>query len=401
MSRDIAFNLYAAIAADTGSFKYSNTTPKALAIAADLAVRGGIAPFAVSDLLFNSNPPEKIRMLTRVLSTLELALDGRVAMIHFQREFLSRLNLKDIETEDIIAIARSIDGVQVLLFLQGDRRRLFPHLHPLPRRFFRPPGRPGVQRRRPSPGGRLLFQRRPGRRQKGDPAAGLGPAPMIHGLIAVNKEKGISSHALVARIRRLFDTKKAGHFGTLDPNATGLLLIALGQATRFFDFYVKQDKLYSGLIRFGYATSTYDSEGKPREAKQEVDLGKIDLEALLAGFRGEQMQLPPAFSAKKFKGKPLYSYARRQQEVPINAVAVSIHELTGAGGRPRDPGIQGPDVVRDLHPLSGPRPRPKGRSRGIPAGIEKGKHRLCSAWNRRRRWTRSKPWRKPATPCRR
>ncbi len=152
---------------------------------------------------------------------------------------------------------------------------------------------------------------------------------MIHGLIAVNKERGISSHALVARIRRLYDTKKAGHFGTLDPTATGLLLIALGQATRFFDFYVKQDKLYSGLIRFGYATSTYDSEGKARESKREVDLKKFDLEALLAGFRGEQLQLPPAFSAKKFKGKPLYTYARRQEEVPITAVTVTIHELTG------------------------------------------------------------------------
>jgi len=152
---------------------------------------------------------------------------------------------------------------------------------------------------------------------------------MIHGLIAVNKEKGISSHALVAKIRCLYKTKKAGHFGTLDPTATGLLLIALGQATRFFDFYVKQDKLYSGLIRFGYATSTYDSEGKPREAKREVDLQKIDLETLLAGFRGKQMQLPPAFSAKKFKGKPLYTYARRQQEVPIAPVAVTIYELTG------------------------------------------------------------------------
>ena len=152
---------------------------------------------------------------------------------------------------------------------------------------------------------------------------------MIHGLIAVNKEKGISSHALVARIRRLYQTKKAGHFGTLDPTATGLLLIALGQATRFFDFYVKQNKLYSGLIRFGFATSTYDSEGKPRQAKQEVDLCQIDLESLLAGFRGRQLQMPPAFSAKKFKGKPLYTYARRQQEVPINAVEVTIHELTG------------------------------------------------------------------------
>jgi len=117
-SRDIAFNLYAAIAADTGSFKYSNTTPAALATAADLAVRGGFNPCEVSNLLFNSNSREKIHMLTRVLSTLETALDERVAMIHFQRDFLSRLSLKDIETEDIIAIARSIDGVQVLLFFK-------------------------------------------------------------------------------------------------------------------------------------------------------------------------------------------------------------------------------------------------------------------------------------------
>jgi tRNA pseudouridine55 synthase len=130
---------------------------------------------------------------------------------------------------------------------------------------------------------------------------------MIHGLIAVDKEKGISSHDAVARVRRIFRMKKAGHFGTLDPNATGLLLIAMGQATRFFDFYVKQDKLYSGLIRFGYATRTYDAEGAPLGAKQPVDLGQLDLEALLAGFRGKLLQMPPAFSAKKFKGKPLYT----------------------------------------------------------------------------------------------
>ena len=101
------------------------------------------APFDVSNLLFNSNPPEKIRMLTRVLSTLELALDERVAMIDFQRAFLEPLNLKDIETEDIIAIARSIDGVQVLLFFKEIDDDYLPHLHPVPRRFFRPPGRPG------------------------------------------------------------------------------------------------------------------------------------------------------------------------------------------------------------------------------------------------------------------
>jgi phosphoesterase RecJ-like protein len=117
-SRDIAFNLYAAIASDTGSFKYSNTTAGSLAIASDLATRGGFPPCEVSNLLFNSNPYEKIRMLTRVLSTLELTMDERVAMIDFQRSFLDQLNLKEIETEDIIAIARSIDSVQVLLFFK-------------------------------------------------------------------------------------------------------------------------------------------------------------------------------------------------------------------------------------------------------------------------------------------
>ncbi len=152
---------------------------------------------------------------------------------------------------------------------------------------------------------------------------------MIHGLIAVDKEKGFSSHDAVARVRRIFHTRKAGHFGTLDPNATGLLLIALGQATRFFDFYVKQDKLYTGLIRFGVATSTYDAEGAPAGPPQPVDLAAVDIESLLAGFRGKQLQVPPAFSAKKFKGKPLYTYARRQEPVQVAAVEVTIHELTG------------------------------------------------------------------------
>lgn len=152
---------------------------------------------------------------------------------------------------------------------------------------------------------------------------------MIHGLIAVDKEKGISSHDAVARVRRIFNNRKAGHFGTLDPNATGLLLVALGQATRFFDFYVKQDKLYTGLIRFGAATSTYDAEGAPAGPPQPVDLAAVDIETLLAGFRGRLLQVPPAFSAKKFKGKPLYTYARRREPVHVEAVEVTIHELTG------------------------------------------------------------------------
>lgn len=117
-TRDIGFNIYAAISSDTGSFKYSNSTAKSLQIAATLVKKCGFTPVEVSDILFYSNHLEKVHMLQRVLSTLELHIDNRVAFIFFKREFLNRLALKDIETEDVISIARSIRGVDVTLFFK-------------------------------------------------------------------------------------------------------------------------------------------------------------------------------------------------------------------------------------------------------------------------------------------
>lgn len=117
-TRDIGFNIYAAISSDTGSFKYSNTTAKSLRIASQLVNKCGFAPVEVSDILFYSNHLEKVRMIQRVLSTLELHQDNRIAMIHFKQEFLDHLSLKDIETEDVISIARSIQGVEVTLFFK-------------------------------------------------------------------------------------------------------------------------------------------------------------------------------------------------------------------------------------------------------------------------------------------
>jgi phosphoesterase RecJ-like protein len=117
-SRDIGFNLYAAILSDTGSFKYSNTSSSSLYIASKLVEKGKFAPNEVSNLLFNSNQYEKVQMIPKVLSTLELKLNKRVCIIEFRREFLDKLDLKEIETEDIISIARSIIGVQVTLFFK-------------------------------------------------------------------------------------------------------------------------------------------------------------------------------------------------------------------------------------------------------------------------------------------
>lgn len=117
-TRDIGFNLYAAISSDTGSFKYSNTTYKSLEIASKLVKQCDFLPYEVSDLLFYSNHLEKIKMIEKVLSTLEMKFDNKVAIIDFRKDFLTGLSLKDIETEDIISIARSIIGVEATLFFK-------------------------------------------------------------------------------------------------------------------------------------------------------------------------------------------------------------------------------------------------------------------------------------------
>jgi tRNA pseudouridine55 synthase len=153
----------------------------------------------------------------------------------------------------------------------------------------------------------------------------------IHGLILVNKPAQITSHAVVETVRKVFKIKKVGHFGTLDPAAQGLLLIGMGNATKFFDFYIKKRKLYSGTVAFGYATTTYDTEGEPLGTPQAIDLNEIDIRRLLEDFSGKQLQRPPLYSAKKFKGRPLYKYARENKAnaIPLKSVEVEIFSLQG------------------------------------------------------------------------
>ena len=152
---------------------------------------------------------------------------------------------------------------------------------------------------------------------------------MISGLIAINKPKNISSHAIVENIRKLFNTKKVGHFGTLDPMAEGLLLVGIGKTTKFFNFYMKKKKLYSGIIKFGFSTSTYDMEGLPTSEEKKIDLTKIDVNSLLLDFTGEILQTPPIYSAKKYKGKPSYKYARENKKIELKPVRVKIYSLKG------------------------------------------------------------------------
>jgi tRNA pseudouridine55 synthase len=147
----------------------------------------------------------------------------------------------------------------------------------------------------------------------------------MDGLILVHKPKGITSHDIVVQIRKILDKKRVGHFGTLDPLATGLLLIAVGKATRLFPFYSRATKTYKGQIRMGYSTDTYDSDGKPisRESKNYPD-HKVLLENMKK-FEGEIEQVSPAYSAKKYKGKALYKLVRQQKKYQLKSTRVVVH----------------------------------------------------------------------------
>ncbi|HUU36670.1 MAG TPA: tRNA pseudouridine(55) synthase TruB [Candidatus Desulfaltia sp.] len=147
----------------------------------------------------------------------------------------------------------------------------------------------------------------------------------MDGLILIDKPRGMTSHDVVARIRRILNQKQVGHFGTLDPLATGLLLVAAGSATRLFPYYSRHDKTYSGEIRLGFSTDTYDALGKPASKKSRLFPERAVLDAAMGRSVGPLNQVPPPYSAKKVDGKPLYRWARANKEVRPRASPVTVY----------------------------------------------------------------------------
>jgi tRNA pseudouridine55 synthase len=147
----------------------------------------------------------------------------------------------------------------------------------------------------------------------------------MDGLLLVHKPKDITSHDVVYRLRKVLHIKKVGHFGTLDPLATGLMLVALGKATRLFRFFLHMDKTYEGKIRLGWSTDTYDAYGhhSTEESKDFPD-GQTLLRCMKE-FEGEIDQIAPPFSAKKHKGKPLYALARKKKAFELKTSRVTVH----------------------------------------------------------------------------
>ena len=161
--------------------------------------------------------------------------------------------------------------------------------------------------------------------------------PPIDGALVIHKPRGRTSHDVVEMARRLVGFRQIGHLGTLDPLATGVLVLLLGRATRLARFYSGRRKRYACTIRFGYATDTYDADGKAQGPDQAPQLTREAIEPLVAEFTGHLLQTPPAYSAKKIAGRPAHELARKNRPVELKPVEVDVFEF-------RIEGVEGPRV---------------------------------------------------------
>ncbi|MCW3171918.1 tRNA pseudouridine(55) synthase TruB [Shewanella subflava] len=170
------------------------------------------------------------------------------------------------------------------------------------------------------------------RRQKGR---------FIDGIVLLDKGTGISSNHALQRVKRFFNANKAGHTGALDPLATGMLPVCLGEATKFSQHLLDADKRYTVIAKLGQRTDTSDSDGEIVQ-EREINFTQDQLQLALESFRGDTMQVPSMFSALKHQGQPLYKYAREGIEVPREARPITVFELNFLG-------LEGDELTLDIH----------------------------------------------------
>lgn len=146
-------------------------------------------------------------------------------------------------------------------------------------------------------------------------------------IISLNKPKGITSYEATAEAKKIFKAEKAGHTGTLDPLATGVLLICINKATRLASYFSSLDKEYRAVMKLGEVTDTQDADGNVIGKSDRIEVDEITIKDTLKSFEGEILQIPPVFSALKYKGKPLYKYAKKGLNIPLEPRKVYIHYI--------------------------------------------------------------------------
>ena len=201
---------------------------------------------------------------------------------------------------------------------------------------------------------------------------------MVSGLLNINKPPGMTSHDVVARVRKLSGQRKVGHTGTLDPMATGVLLVCLGQATRLIEYLQGSPKKYRATVRFGVTTDTLDAEGQIVEEQDPSPITGEQLQLILPKFQGEIEQIPPVFSALKKDGQPLYKWARAGQPVTPAPRRVTVYSITWVDW-------QHPDLTLDIVCSSGTYIRSLARDLGNAAAV--GAHLSALSRTANGRWS--------------
>jgi tRNA pseudouridine55 synthase len=168
----------------------------------------------------------------------------------------------------------------------------------------------------------------------------------ISGVLVVDKPVGMTSHDVVQVIRNGTGLRRAGHTGTLDPRASGVLVVLVGPAVRLSEFVSASDKRYQAIIRLGSATDTFDADGKITQPEQQVNVTEDQFEKVLATFVGEIEQVPPPYSAVKVQGRKAYEMARQGEVVELAPRKITVHHLEVLEWAP-------PEVVIDVHCSSG------------------------------------------------
>lgn len=149
----------------------------------------------------------------------------------------------------------------------------------------------------------------------------------LSGVLPVNKPSGVTSHDVIQRLRQILHIRRIGHAGTLDPSASGVLLVCVGKATKLVQFLTEYDKEYEAVIKLGITTETYDGEGKITSIKEDFKIGPDQVMKAIDSFKGRIWQVPPLYSAIKHKGKKLYQYARAKKMVERKKREVEIKDI--------------------------------------------------------------------------
>ena len=149
---------------------------------------------------------------------------------------------------------------------------------------------------------------------------------MLNGVVLINKERGISSNKVVNKVKHILNADKAGHLGTLDVLGEGLLPVTLGKGTKLFDYFLKKDKVYKTVFKFGETTATLDLEGEITN-RDDIVVSLEELESVLPQFLGKQMQMPPIYSAKKIRGAKAYDLARKGEQVDLKPKEIEIFSI--------------------------------------------------------------------------